>query len=160
MTGVTVDEDFTGILNTDDFVLAVNTGDSTATVPTYVVVQDAIEGVDAQLNATTTDKTYSRAGQSSTKTGTQRTFSISGDRMVGDAFQDYAFSLENKYGVGAKVITDYVFFDIHRGIGEKGKVSVIVNSDGSGNAGETAGIDIELRKFGATPTEFTWAPQA
>ena len=41
-----------------------------------------IAGLDAQLNPVTQDKQYIRAGQSTTKTGTQRSFTVSGDRYV------------------------------------------------------------------------------
>ena len=43
------------------------------------------------------------------------------------------------------------------GKGEKGQCSIIVNSDGSGNAGESSAIDIEFKKQGKTPTEYTYA---
>ena len=51
-----------------------------------------------------------------------------------------------KYGTGNAVVTDYVYFCLLNGIGEKGKASIIVNSDGSGNAGESSAVDIELKK--------------
>ena len=43
--------------------------------------------------------------------------------------------------------------------GEKGEVSIIVNSDGSGEAGNNAEFDIELRKSGAAPTEYEYTTQ-
>ena len=61
-----------------------------------------------------------------------------------------------KYGTGNAVITNYVYFDILTGKGEKGQVSVIVNSDGSGNSGESAAIDVEFKKVGNTPAEYTY----
>lgn len=155
-----IDPSFTGIITNDDNVLAVNiSGDPTAHPDTYAVVQGAITGVDAQLNATNQSKTYIRAGTSTTKTATQRTFKATGDRYAGDEFQDYAFSHKIMYGVGETVVTDYVWFNLLNGKGEKGKVSVIVNSDGSGNAGETAGIDIDLQKTRDEPIEYTYAPE-
>ena len=46
------------------------------------------------------------------------------------------------------------------GKGEKGTVSIIVNSDGGGNAGENASIDIDLKKSGNAPEEFDYATAA
>ena len=43
------------------------------------------------------------------------------------------------------------------GLGEKGQVTIVVKNDGSGNAGDSAGIDIEFRKVGDQPKEYTWS---
>lgn len=118
---------------------------------TFGVVQDHIEGVDSTFTATTTEKVYIRSGSSTTKTGTQRLFSITGDRKIGDAFQDFALSNDVKYGTGDDVVVRYLYFNRNNGLGETGMCSIIVNSDGSGNAEDTASISIELRKTGATP---------
>ena len=45
------------------------------------------------------------------------------------------------------------------GLGEKGQVTIVVKNDGSGNAGDSAGIDIEFRKVGSQPTEYTWSAE-
>ena len=126
----------------------------------FEVVQLGIEGLDAQMNPITVDKTYIRAGQSTQRTGNQRSFAISGDRYIGDAVQDYIFSHKIKYGTGNTVITDYVYFCLLTGKGEKGKVSIIINSDGGGNAGESAAIDVEFRKVGDNPEEYTYSAGA
>jgi hypothetical protein len=65
-----------------------------------------------------------------------------------------------KYGVGMEVVVKYVLFNLINGQGEKGLASVIVNSDGSGNAGETASIDIDLKKFGPMPEDYTYSAPA
>jgi hypothetical protein len=154
----TVDPAYEGILTNDDNVLAINiSGDPETHPDDYAVVQGAIAGVDAQLNPAVQDKQYLRAGMSTTKTGTQRAFKATGDRYIGDDFQDFVFDHDIAYGVGAAVETEYVWFCLLNGKGEKGKVAIIVNSDGSGNAGETAGIDVDLRKTGDMPTEYTYA---
>ena len=90
---------FEGFVTNDDFVLAVDcTADgSAASVGDYAVVQIGVSGLDAQLNPVTQDKQYIRAGQSTTKTGNQRSFAVSGDRYVGDDFQDFALSHAVKY---------------------------------------------------------------
>lgn len=159
MNGVEVNSNFTGYVTNDDYVLAINTTpDKDGVDPSeYEVLESGVAGLDAQLNPITQDKTYIRAGQSTTKTGTQRGFKITGDRYVGDPAQDFILSHEMKYGTGNKVITDYVYFCMLTGKGEKGKASIVVNSDGSGNAGESSSIDIDLKKAGSIPKEWVYA---
>lgn len=118
-----------------------------------------VEGLDAQLNPITVDKTYIRAGQSTMRTGTQRSFTISGDRYIGDEVQDYIFAHGIKYGTGNDVVTNYVYFNIRNGKGERGQVTIIVNSDGGGNAGESSSIDVEFKKIGDMPTEYTYTAE-
>jgi hypothetical protein len=159
MSGKTPSADFEGFVTNDDFVLAVDcteTGNA-ANPNEYAVVQLGIAGLDAQLNPVTQDKQYIRAGQSTTKTGNQRTFAVSGDRYIGDAFQDFAQSHAIMYGTGNAVVRKYVYFCILNGEGEQGTVSIIVNSDGSGDSGESSEIDIELRKSGSAATPYTYA---
>ena len=158
MTNHTPNADFEGYAINDDFVLAVDcSAQGNAADPhEYAVVEMGVSGLDAQMNPVTQDKQYIRAGQSTTKTGTQRSFAVSGDRYVGDEFQDFALGHGVKYGTGNAVIRDYVYFCVLNGKGERGKVSIIVNSDGAGNAGESAEIDIELRKAGGQPTEYVY----
>ena len=160
MKDVTPNAQYTGWTTNDDFVLAIDLtpGAAQATEESaYGVVQMGVAGLDAQMNPVTQDKQYIRAGQSTQKTGTQRSFTISGDRYVGDEVQDYIFSHDIKYGTGNTVVTNYVYFNILTGKGEKGTCSIIVNSDGGGNAGESAGIDVEFKKIGSTPTEYTYS---
>lgn len=152
--------DYEGWVTNDDYVFAIDLepGGSGATdVSNYAVVEMGISGLDSQMNPTTQDKQYIRAGQNTMKTGTQRSFTVSGDRYVGDEAQDYCLAHATKYGTGNKVVTDYVYFNVLTGKGEKGQCSIIVNSDGSGNAGESSAIDIEFKKQGKTPTEYTYA---
>ena len=160
MQGYTPKADYTGWATNDDFVLAINTtpnGDAETAVGDYEVVQMGISGLDASMNPVTQDKQYIRAGQSTQKTGTQRSFAVSGDRYMGDPAQDYMLSHDVKYGTGNSVVTDYVYFCILTGKGEKGTCSIIVNSDASGAAGESSGIDIELKKIGSMPEEYTYS---
>lgn len=153
----TPDPAFEGFVTNDDMVLAVDvSGKADAAPGDYVVVQMGIDGLDAQNNPVTVDKQYIRAGQSTMKTGNQRSFKVSGDRYVGDPFQDYACSPAIMQGVGQAVIVPYVYFCLLNGKGEKGTVSIITNSDASGAAGENAGIDIELKKVGAAPEAYAY----
>lgn len=158
MADYTPNPDFEGFVTNDDMVLAVDTSEGQkAEVSAYAVVQSGIEGLDAQMNPVMMDKQYIRAGQSTTKTGTQRAFSITGDRYIGDTFQDFAFSHRIEYGTGEDVNVNYVYFNIKNGKGEKGRAALIVNSDGSGTSGENSAISIELRKSGAKPDEYTYS---
>lgn len=159
MNGFHPNADFEGWVTNDDYVLAINTSKGQCAVGDYDVVQMGVEGLDAQMNPVTTDKQYIRAGQSTQKTGTQRTFAVSGDRYIGDPAQDYMLDHTIKYGTGNSVVADYVYFNVLNGEGEKGKVSILVNSDGGGNAGESSGIDIELKKIGDIPTAFNYLDQ-
>lgn len=156
MKNITPNEQYEGWATNDDYVLAIDTGEASSEAD-YEVVQMGISGLDSQMNPITTDKTYIRAGQSTMKTGNQRSFKVSGDRYVGDAAQDFVLSHAIKYGTGNNVVVPYVYFCILNGKGEKGKVTIIVNSDGSGNAGESSSVDIELKKSGDTPKEYTYS---
>lgn len=162
MQGYKPNADFEGWVTNDDFVLAISLtpGTDSTDVASYGVVQMGVEGLDAQLNPITVDKTYIRAGQSTQRTGTQRSFKVSGDRYIGDEVQDLIFGHAIKYGTGNAVITDYVYFNVLNGKGEKGKVTIIVNSDGGGNAGESAAIDVEFKKVGNVPEEFDYSSVA
>lgn len=155
MQDYTLNPEFEGFVTNDDWVLAIGLT-SLAAISDYVVVQMGIAGLDAQMNPITQDKQYIRAGQTTTKTGTQRTFKATGDRYIGDPFQNFAFSHKIRYGTGQTVVVPYIYFNVLNGQGEKGTVSVIVNTDSSGNAGESSSIDVDLKKIGAMPTEFTY----
>lgn len=159
MANITPSADYEGFVTNDDFVLAVDCSQngSAASVGDYCVAQLGVTGLDANLNPITQDKTYIRAGQSTMKTGNQRAFKVSGDRYIGDAFQDFALSHAVKYGTGTGVIRKYVYFCLLNGKGEQGEASIIVNSDGTGSAGESASIDIDIKKASAAPTEYTYS---
>lgn len=161
MANATLNPEFEGFVTNDDYVLAVDCGETPATdftkVGEFAVVQLGVAGLDSNLNPITQDKTYIRAGQSTAKTGNQRSFSITGDRYIGDEFQDFALSHDVKYGTGQSVIRKYVYFNIITGTGESGDCCIIINSDGSGEAGNSSEIDIELKKSGSAPSEFSYS---
>lgn len=157
MTGVTVNPDFTGFATNDDYVLAINiSGSASTNAEDYEVLDMGVSGLDAQLNPITQDKIYIRAGQSTTKTGLQRTFAVSGDRYVGDPAQDFCLGYKIAQGVGNAVIVEYAYFCMLNGKGEQGRASIIVNSDGGGNAGENAAFSVDLKKSGNSATEYTY----
>lgn len=149
--------DFEGWVTNDDWVFAIGTTGLEESEKDYEVVQTGVAGLDAQLNPVTQDKQYLRAGQTTTKTGNQRTFAVTGDRYIGDGAMDFIMSHKIKYGTGNAVVVPYVYFCLLNGKGEKGTVSIIVNSDGGGNAGESSSISVDFKKIGDQPTEYTYS---
>ena len=148
---------FEGDITNDDMCLAIDTSEGqNETPPNYVVVQGKVSGVDSSINPKTAENTYIREGQSTTKTGTQRSFKVSGARRIGEEFQDYVFSTEALYAVGEKAAVKYLWFCLLNGKGEKGKVAIMVGSDSSGNAGDDAGFEVELRKTGPIPEAYIY----
>ncbi|MEG1012195.1 MAG: hypothetical protein RSE54_10050, partial [Ruthenibacterium sp.] len=101
------------------------------------------------------DAQYIRSGKQTIKTGTQRSFTVSGNRYIGDAFQDALMEHKIKYGTGQAVVKPYVYFCMLTGKGEKGKISIAIESDHSGAAGENAGISAKLSAIGR-PEEYTY----
>ena len=161
MKNITPSEEFAGFVTADDMVLAIDTTVAqNAEVSDYAVVQSGISGIDPSIDSETKDSQYIRAGKSTTKTGTQRKFKVSGDMYIGDDAQDFLLSHRMKYGTGQTVIINYVFFNMLTGKGEKGKATVSVKEDGSGNSGENAGIEFELSKSGDAPEEYTYSSAA
>lgn len=163
MANANINPEYEGWTTNDDYVLAVDCGETPATDFTkageFAVVQLGVTGLDSNLNPITQDKTYIRAGQSTMKTGNQRSFSVAGDVYEGDDFQKFALSHDIKYGTGSKVVRKYVYFNILTGKGESGECSIIVNSDGSGEAGNSAEFDIELKKSGSAPAEYSYSAE-
>lgn len=155
MASHTPSPSFEGISTADDFVLAVDFTGTAKSPAEYVVAQEGITEHSGALAAQTQDSQYIRGGLQSTKTGTQRTFAVTGDRYIGDAFQDALMAHSLKYGTGQAVIKDYVYFNVLTGKGEKGKVSITVEADPSGAAGANAGISATLSARG-TPVEYTY----
>lgn len=157
--GITPSATYTGEETNDDYILAIKTASTQNTPASYTVCQDHIKSHGAALNPKTTDETYLRAGTATMKTGNQRTFSIEGNRVVGDAFQDYCLSHAIMFGHGSDVLVPYVWFSIRTGKGETGEAMIIVNNDADGAAGDPAGIKIDLRGV-SIPSEYTYTATA
>ena len=121
----------------------------------YAVVAYHFENVGASLSAGTVDKSYIGEGESTVKTSTQRTFSLSGQRLVGEEFQDFCCGHAIKYGTGSEVQRKYVYFDSGTKKGEKGTCTIIVKNDGSAAAGNPTDVQIDLNVNGV-PEEFEW----
>lgn len=160
MQGKTPSETYAGIATNDDYVLAVATtatGSATVEDGDYDVVQSGVTHHEGSIDSDTNDTQYIRTGKQTTRTGAQRSFSIEGDRMVGDVFQDWALSNVIKFGVGSVVVRPYLYFNILTGKGEKGNLMFDVQDDQSGDAGENAGFSIDAHST-ATPADYTYTP--
>lgn len=155
-SGITPSASYTGIETADDFVFAVQTESAKQTKESaWIVCADHVKEHSGALNATTADEAFIRTGTVTSKTGTQRTFSINGNRCVGDDFQDFALSHKIKYGTGSDVIVPYIYFSIRTGKGESGSASLIVTSDVGGAANASATFAMDVKAVG-TPVEFDY----
>ena len=152
--GITPGSSYEGIAMADDMVLAVRDPSKQASasgddIGKYVVVEGYTKSVTASLNPETKESAYIRAGKSTTKTGNQRTIAYEQDRYHGDEFQDFADS--KKYATGEDAVVDYVYISRLTLRGEKGKATLAMDTDGSGNAEENLAISGSLSKTGAAP---------
>lgn len=155
MTGKTPSAGYEGQVMTDDFVLAIDVSASkNALVGAYAVARESVTSHGAVLNPVTQDKSY-LSGATTAKTGTKRQFTVPGDRMIGDTFQDYCLSHAIKYGTGSAVNVPYVYFNMLTGIGEQGNVNIIVNEDETGDAQNNAAFSIDLI-VSDKPTAYTY----
>lgn len=163
MANHTPSASYAGWVTADDMVLAVDCGETPASsfagAGSFAVAQVGVSSMDSELNPETQDKTYLRAGKSTMKTGNQRSFKVKADRYAGDAFQDFCLSRAVKYGTGSAVVRKYVYFDLLTGKGECGEITILVESDGGGDAGEAAQVEILLKKSGAAPADYVWSGQ-
>ena len=149
--------DYAGEENTDDFILAIQTDKTKQTKESaWIVCADHVKEHSGALNASTNSDTFIRTGPTDTKSATQRTLSVNGNRCVGDAFQDFLLSHKIKYGTGSDVVVPYIYFSLRTGKGEKGTCTLIVTSDAGGAAGSPATFACDVKAIG-TPDEFTFA---
>ena len=140
-----------------DMVLAVDcTEEGNAASPAdYAFVGVHIEDVGAALDPKSEDRSYVLEGDTTLKTSTQRTFTVSGDRYISDAFQDFCCSAAIKFGSGCAVQRNYVYFHSGTKTGEQGAVTILVSQDGSGSASDPAGFEVEMKSCGA-PVAYTY----
>lgn len=162
MSNLTLNSSYSGVILADDYVLAVgkvtDVTDASEIEPgTFDVVEAGLKSVDGQLNPQEKTTGYIRRGQSTTKTGTQRTFSLDMDRYIGDNAQDMFDDFSMKYGTGNDCIVGYAYINRINGKGEKGLVSVIVNTDCSGSTEENSGLSVDLKSTSVKPVVYTWS---
>lgn len=156
MAGRTPAPTFEGFSTADDMVLAIDFTGVATTPATFTVAQEGITEQSGALSAQTQDSQYLRTGQVTIKTGTSRSFTVSGDRYNGDEFQDAILSHAIKYGIGQTVIKPYIYFNMLTGKGERGSLSIAVEDDLSGAAGENASFSATLTST-SKPTEYTYS---
>ena len=97
-SGITPIASYTGIETADDFVFAIQTESAKQTKESaWIVCADHVKEHSGALNASTNSDTFIRTGPTDTKSATQRTLSVNGNRCVGDAFQDFLLSHKIKY---------------------------------------------------------------
>ena len=157
-SGLTPSASYTGIETANDFILAFQTDKSKqAKVSDWIVCADHVKEHSGALNASTNSDTFIRTGPTDTKSATQRTLSVNGNRCVGDAFQDFLLSHKIKYGTGSDVVVPYIYFSLRTGKGEQGRAAIIVTSDVGGAAGSKATFACDVKAIG-TPDEFDYNP--
>lgn len=154
MESRTLQEDYAGQITADDMVLAVNLADADD-VDGYIVAQPYISEHSGALEAQSQESQYVRAGKLTTKTGTTRTITVTGDRYAGDPFQDSILDHKIKYGTGSTVVKDYVYFAIQNGKGELGQATIVVEGDAQGVAGENLTFNAILTST-IVPKEYTY----
>ena len=140
----------TGEYTGRDMVLGLDcTEDGSAASPAeYTYVGVHVEDYGAALNASSEDKSYVYEGDATLKTSTQRTFSITGQAYLSDAFMDFIRSHGVKFGKGSAVQRGYCYFHSGTREGECGTMTILVNNDGNGAASSPADIDVELKSSG------------
>jgi len=158
MQGKTPVPAFEGFSTADDMVLAIDFTGAAVHPDDYTVAQTGITEQSGALSAQTQDSQYLRTGQVTVKTGTSRSFSVTGDRYNSDAFQDAILAHELKYGTGQAVIKPYVYFNLLTGKGEKGSVSIVVENDLAGAAGDNASFSASLTST-RKPDEYSYSPK-
>ena len=157
-SGITPSASYTGIETADDFVFAIQTeSDKQTKENAWIVCADHVKEHSGALNASTNSDTFIRTGPTDTKSATQRTLAVNGDRCVGDDFQDFVLSHKIVYGTGSDVIVPYIYFSLRTGKGEKGSAAIIVTSDVGGAAGSKATFACDVKAIG-TPDEFDYNP--
>ena len=156
MTAVAASVSATGERTGRQIVLAIDcSAQGNAEVANYAVVANHIQDHGAKLNPKTDEKSYIGEGDSTLKTSTQRTFSVTGQLLRGDEFQDFVTSHGIKYGVGTEIVRKYVYFDPGTGDGETGELAIIVENDGAAAASDPADISVTLAVNGI-PAEYSY----
>lgn len=91
-------------------------------------------------------------GKTTLQSSVQRTFNLTGIKAVGDPLQDALFTHAMKYNGGKKI--KYRYYSKTTKKGETGDATVIINSDGDGEAGSRQNVEVTINGSGV-PTEYT-----
>lgn len=151
---VTTDPNFVGFITTDQITLAVDISpDQSADIDDFAVAYMGFTDKSSSLNPKEKTTSYYIHGESSIKTGNQRTVDFKAERYKGDEFQDFVTSHEMKYAKGQKSIVRYAIINMLTGEGEIGKGTLILSDDGSGAPEENLSISGSIKKSGEDPSE-------
>lgn len=136
----------------DDNILAVNTGAEGASVGGFAAFAAGTAEVESNIISDSVRKKNVIGGNAYVKRGAVRKFTVTADRVNGDAAQEKLLSGAVKFGVYEEGTVEYAYINAATRSGERGKAVVNVVCDGSGKAGDPAGICIELYGCG-TPVQ-------
>lgn len=150
---------YAGEVKTNFMILGIAVEGTEADPTKYAVAAAHIKNLGAEIDASTEDSNYLYEGKFTTRIDARRTFSLEGKRIVGDEFQDWACSHAVKFGTGNDVIRDYVYFNALTGEGEKGRLTINVTKDGSGEANNSADFACSAFSNGA-PEAYTYSATA
>lgn len=150
---------YAGEVKTNFMILGIAVEGTESDPTKYAVAAAHIKNLGAEIDASTEDSNYLYEGKFTTRIDARRTFSLEGKRIVGDEFQDWACSHAVKFGTGNDVIRDYVYFNALTGEGEKGRLTINVTKDGSGEANNSADFACSAFSNGA-PEAYTYSATA
>ena len=154
---VTTNPNFVGFITTDQMVLAIDTSpNQDADVDEFEVAYMGLTDKSSSLNPKEKTNSYYYHGDSTLKTGNQRTIDFKADRYKGDGFQDYVTSFKKKYAVGQGAILRYAYLNVLTGEGEIGNGSLILSDDGSGAPEDPLSIGGSIKKSGENPTKLMY----
>lgn len=129
--------------------------------PEWVLLGDGINSLTVDMGSTVEDDHYIIfENGTSTRTGINKSWSISGDMIVGDKAQDYILSLSDKLGSeaeGSMVEVDTWKTTDTDGVYEARKYGVLYDTtnDGGGDAGSSLQIEVTIHSLNDYTTG-TW----
>lgn len=154
---VATDPAFEGFITTDQMVMAIDTSDTQdADIDDFDVAYMGFTDKSSSLNPKEKTSSYYYHGESSIKTGNQRTVDFKAERYKGDPFQDFVTRFDMKYAKGQKSIVRYAIINVLTGEGEIGKGTLILSDDGSGAPEENLSIGGSIKKSGEDPAELKY----
>ena len=154
---VTTDPSFKGFITTDQMVMAIDTSDTQdADIDEFDVAYMGFTDKSSSLNPKEKTSSYYYHGESSIKTGNQRTVEFKAERYKGDPFQDFVTRFDMKYAKGQKSIVRYALINMLTGEGEIGKGTLILSDDGSGAPEENLSIGGSIKKSGEDPEKLNY----
>jgi len=154
-TGIKPSSSFAGVETADDWIFAINTSGTAATVNDYTVCVGNIKSHIGTLNNKTSESVYIRQGPQTTRTAVQEQIKFEGDRYPGNDFQDFVLGHDRLFATGQDAKVDYVYFSIRTGKGTKGTGTLIPDTHSGGSAGERATFSGTLYSDGV-PEAYTY----